>query len=68
MGVLEDVGFNEVPNVALKGLCAERLKVRSTNDVVSANVLYEQTVARAGGDCRGCVGGAQRRGHFRLPG
>ena len=48
MGELEDAGIADVPNVALKSLFAECLKVRKTGNTFLMRVMQEQIVARMG--------------------
>ena len=48
MGKLEDGGIVDVPNVALKSLFAESLKVRGTGNAFLLRCFHEQIVARAG--------------------
>ena len=48
MGKLEDGGIVDVPNVALKSLFAESLRVRGTGNAFLLRCFHEQIVARAG--------------------
>ena len=48
MGQLEDAGIDDVPNLALKSLFAECLRVRKTGNAFLLRVLQEQIRARMG--------------------